>query len=127
MPMNVESPEPLERLRGQPEIKAALRRFRAESPAAEARFERASKNALYWPAIESLAHRFGSLGHPRPVQEAHHFYGRPCWLLAVVLDPSADAPFTIAVAAADGAPVETLTALLQSVSRDHWFGSYFFK
>ncbi len=125
--MDVESPEHLERLRNLPEIKAALLRFRLDSPATEARFERVSKNVLYWPAIESLSQRFVSTGHAVPVQEEHQIYGRPCWLLAVVLAPSSDAPFTIAVAAADAAPVETLTALIQSVSRDYWFGSYFFK
>ncbi len=45
--MDVRSPEHLERLRDQPEIKAALLRFRPEADAFEARFERASKNTLY--------------------------------------------------------------------------------
>jgi hypothetical protein len=125
--MDVESSKHLERLRDQPEVKVALLRLRLDSIDDEARFERASKNTLYWPAVNNLAKRFLSIGRAEEVREAHEFYGRPCWLLATALAPSADAPFAIAVAAADGAPVQALVELLQGVSRDYWFGSSFFK
>ena len=59
--------------------------------------------------------------------ETHTFYGRPCWLLTVSLKPGSMAPFGIAVAAADGAPLEQLQELLRKVTRYYWFGSYFFK
>ena len=42
--MDAESPKHLERLRDQPEIKAALLQRRAVTAATEARFERAAKN-----------------------------------------------------------------------------------
>ena len=95
--------------------------------ATEARFERASKNTLYWPALNDLANHFLSVGHAQEVREEREFYGRPGFLLATSLAPSALAPYAIAVAAADGISVEALVALLQSVSHDYWFGSSFFK
>ena len=125
--MDVESPKHLERLRDQPEIKAALLRFQPTPTATEVRFERAAKNTLYWPPIERLAERFLAMGRGEEVRETRDFYGRPCWLLAVTLAQSADAPYTIAVAAADGTPVDALVALLQDVSHDYWHGSSFFK
>ena len=66
-------------------------------------------------------------GHTEELRERHHFYGRPCWLLATTLRQSPGDPYAIAVAAADGAPVDALVALLQDVSDDYWFGSSFFK
>ena len=125
--MDVESPKHLERLRDQPEIKAALLRFQPAPTATEVRFERAAKNTLYWPPIEELAARFLAMGRGEEIRETQDFYGRPCWLLAVTLARSPDAPYTIAVAAADGVPVDALVALLQDVSHDYWHGSYFFK
>ena len=124
--MDVESPEHLERLRSQPEVKAAVLRLGSDSTD-EVRFERSSKNSLYWPPIEGLLDRFASTGYVFPLQEACVVYGRPCWLLATRLASSARAPFAVAVVAADGAPVEVLLELLQRVSGDYWFGSYFFK
>lgn len=125
--MDVESPEHLERLRDQPEIKAALLRLQPAWPTSEARFERVAKNTLYWPLIDSLAARFVAAGQAAPVQEKHEIYGRPCWLLAVPLSPAADAPFTIAIAAAEGASTEALVTVLETVTRNYWFGSSFFK
>ena len=125
--MDAESPEHLERLRDQPEVKVALLRLLPDSIEPEARFERASKNALYWPAVNCLASRFLSVGYAEEVREEREFYGRPCWLLATSLGSSADAPYAIAVAAADGTPIEALVALLHSVSHHYWFGSSFFK
>ena len=125
--MDVESPKHLERFRDQPEIKAVLLKLGPESDAAEARFERAAKNALYWPPIEALAGRFIATGRARETHEAQRVYGRSCWLLATALTPNAGAPFAIAMADAEGAPVETLLALLRKVSEDYWYGSYFFK
>ena len=125
--MDIESLEHLERFRDQHEVKVALLRLRPDSVEPEARFERASKNTLYWPAVNDLANHFLSVGHASEVQEQREFYGRPCWLLATALAPAADAPYAIAIAAADGTPVEAIVALLQRVSRDYWFGSRFFK
>jgi hypothetical protein len=125
--MDVESPDHLERLRDQPDVKVALLRQRPEASASEARFERTAKNALYWPAVERLAARFIEQGHAADLQEPCEFYGRPCWLLATKLAPADDAPYAIAVAASDGASAAGLVALLQDVSRDYWFGSTFFK
>ena len=125
--MDIKSPEHLERLRDQPEVKVALLRLRPDSVEPEARFERAAKNRLYWPAVNDLANHFLVVGYAEEVQEAREFYGRPCWLLATVLAPSANAPFAVAVAAADGTDVQALVALLRSVSHDYWFGSSFFK
>ena len=121
-----QSPGPLERLRDRPEIKAALLRF-GPAPAAEARFERASKNTAYWEPIERLSARFLALEGAEEVCESHVLYGKPCWLLASKLADSPNAPYIMAVAAADGASVDTMVALLQAVSRDYWYGSYFFK
>ncbi|MFN0184790.1 MAG: hypothetical protein ACKVQR_13330 [Aquabacterium sp.] len=125
--MDVESPEHLERLRQQPEVKAALLLRGPLAGADQCRFERAAKNTLYWPAIEDLALRMRAEGRSQVVREERTFYGRPCWLLAICLSPAADGPFTIAVVAADSEPAEVLEALLQRVSRDYWFGSRFFK
>ena len=125
--MDTESAEHLERLRQRPEIKAALLVRGPQPGASRARFERAAKNTLYWPAIDDLASRFGAAGRAEQVLQEQLFYGRPCWLLATTLAASAEAPFTIAVVAADGSSAEDLVALLESVSRDYWFGSYFFK
>ncbi|MCE9658420.1 MAG: hypothetical protein K8R60_07660 [Burkholderiales bacterium] len=124
--MDVESAEHLERLRCQPEVKAALLRLAADSPA-EARFERAARNSLYRAAIQGLVDRFAATGFVLPLQEECVIYGRPCWLLATSLASSPQAPYAIAVVAADGAPVEALLELLHGVSRDYWFGSTFFK
>ncbi len=125
--MDVRSPEHLERLRDQPEIKAALFRFQLTPTASEARFERARKNTLYWPPIDALSARFLATGRAQEIREDHQLYGRPCLLLATSLASSPHAPYVIALAAADGAPVETLLALLRRVSGDYWHGSYFFK
>ena len=125
--MDVESPKHLQRLRDQPEFKAALLRSQPAPTATEARFERAAKNTLYWPPIEKLSARFLATGRSEEIRETHHFYGRPCWLLAIVLGQPPDASYTIAVAAADGAPLDVLVALLQDVTHDYWHGSYFFK
>ncbi|HEX2830598.1 MAG TPA: hypothetical protein VHP37_29945 [Burkholderiales bacterium] len=124
--MDVESPEHLERLRGQPEVKAAALRFGPDS-AAEVRFERASRNALYWPPIQGVLDRIASTGCVAPLQQECVVYGRPCWLLATSLASSPQAPFAVAVVSADGAPVEVLLELLKRVSYDYWFGSHFFK
>ena len=125
--MDVESPKHLERFRDQPEIKAVLLRFGPEPPAAEARFERAAKNTLYWPPIETLARRFVAAGRADETREAQRVYGRSCWLLAACVSPAADSPFAIAMADAEGAPAEALLELLRKVSEDYWYGSYFFK
>jgi hypothetical protein len=125
--MDVQSPEHLERLRDQPEIKAALLRLRPTPTSSEARFERARKNTLYWPPIEALSAHLLSTGRAQEIRENCEIYGRPCLLLATSLVQSPNAPYAIALAAADGAPVETLLAILRSVSHDYWYGSYFFK
>ena len=125
--MDVQSPEHLERLRDQPEIKAALLRKQLAPEATEVRFERAAKNTLYWPPIDELAARFLSAGCTQPIEERLRIYGQPYLLLATALSPAPHAPYVIAVVAFGGAPVETLRALLQAVTRDYWYGSYFFK
>lgn len=125
--MDIESPEHLERLRDQPEIKAALLRSWMAHDAREARFERAAKNRLYWPAIENLGRRFLDAGRAEEVCKGLQLYGRPCWLLACVLAPSPKAAYVIALAGAEGAPVDVLQAVLRDVCRDYWHGSYFFK
>lgn len=125
--MDVEFQKHLERLRDQSEVKVALLRQSFDAAGPEVRFERAAKNLLYWPAVDHLANHFLSIGRAEEVREQREFYGRPCWLLATLLAPSAKAPYSIAVAAADGAPVQVLVTLLQSVSSDYWFGSTFFK
>jgi len=125
--VDVESPKHLERLRDQPEIKAALLCEQASPTAPEVRFERSPKNTLYWPPIESLAAGFLGVGRPAPVCEPIQLYGRPCWLLATALSPARESPYAIAVASAEGAPVATLLALLRRVSDDYWNGSHFWK
>ena len=125
--MDVESPKHLERLRDQPEIKAALLRQWVSPTATEARFERSPKNALYWPPILTREARLLSAGRAEDACEHIHLYGRPCWLVVAALDPSPKAAYAIAVASAEGAPVETLLTLLRSVSHDYWHGSYFWK
>lgn len=125
--MDIESPVHLDRLRNQPEIKAAILRRGAAPTAAEARFDRAVKNTLYWPALEAISARFIAAGRAEDTCETLFVYGQPCRLLAATLGPSADAPYILAIVGAEGAPVDTLFALLQSVCRDYWFGSYFFK
>lgn len=125
--MDIESPEHLERLRNQPEIKAAYLRFYPAAGSPEVRFERAPKNTLYWPAIELLLARFLAIGHPEEICEPHAFYARPCWLLATTNGAAHQPSYVIAVAAADGAPVADLVALLRDVSYDYWNGSSFFK
>ena len=125
--MDIESPDHLERLRNQSEIKAALLRPWIAHDAKEARFERAAKNRLYWPPIANLSRRFLDAGRAEEVCEGLQLYGRPCWLLACVLAPSPDAVYVIALVGADGAPVDLLQALLRDVCRDYWHGSYFFK
>jgi hypothetical protein len=123
--MDIESPEHLERLRDQPEVKAALLRKRPVADASECRFERNTKNNAYWPPIEDSA--AGVLASAR-VEEACRaltIYGRPCWLIVTALNPVG--PYAIAVTAADGASVEDLVALLRKVTEHYWFGSSFFK
>ncbi len=124
--MDAEQPHHLERFRGRPEIKAALLREGPTPSSTEARFERASKNSAYWPAILALSSRFLAAGRSEAVQEPLEVYGRPCWLLSAILG-SGGGPFAIAVTAADGASIETLRDLLLDVSHDYWFGSYFWK
>ena len=82
---------------------------------------------MYWPPIEKLSARFLATGRSEEIREARLLYGRPCWLLAITLAQSPDAPYTIAVAAADGTSLDVLVALLHDVSDDYWYGSYFFK
>ena len=123
--MDVESPRHLERLRDEPEIKAALLRERPAAGASECRFERSARNDAYWPPIEELA---ASVLASARVDEACRpvtIYGRSCWLLATALNPIG--PYAIAVTAADGASVEDLVAVLRQVTHDYWFGSSFFK
>ena len=123
--MDIESPQHLERLRDQPEIKAALLRERPAAGASECRFERSAKNNAYWPPIEDFA--AGVLASARVDEGCRPVtvYGRPCWLLATALNPVV--PYAIAVTAADGASVDDLAALLRKVTHDYWFGSSFFK
>lgn len=125
--MDVQSPAHLERFRNQPEIKAVLLRQWALPMAPETRFERSPKNSLYWPPIQSLAARLLSAGRAEDGCECLDLYGRPCWLMVATLDPSPKAAYAIAVASAEGASVDTLLALLRSVSHDYWHGSYFWK
>ena len=125
--MDVQSPKHLERLRGQPEIKAVLLRSWLAPDANEARFERVPKNALYWPPLESFNARFLAAGRAEDFCEPMSIYGRPCWLLSVALHPSPKAAYAICAASSEGASLETLRALLLSVSDDYWHGSYFFK
>ena len=125
--MDVESPRHLERLRDQPEIKAALLREQATPAATEVRFERSPRNTQYWPPIETLGARFLEAGRPASACDPIEVYGRPCWLLATALHPSTASPYAIAVASAEGAPVATLLALLRSVSEDYWHVSFFWK
>jgi hypothetical protein len=125
--LDIESPDHLERLRDQPEVKVALLRRRPDAIDTEARFERAAKNTRYWPAVDELAERFRIAGRAEEVAIEQAFYGKPCWLMATVLAPAADAPFAIAVAAAVGLSASALVELLRDVSRDYWFGSSFFK
>ena len=123
--MDVESPKHLERLRDQPEIKAALLRERPVVDASECRFERSARNNAYWPPIEDFA--AGVLASAR-VDEACRpvtIYSRSCWLLATALNPVG--PYAIAVTAADGASLEELVAVLRKVTDHYWNGSYFFK
>ncbi len=124
--MDAEAAHHLERFRSQQEIKAVLLREGPLAANTEARFERASKNSDYWPAILALSSRFLAAGRSESLQEPLEVYGRPCWLLAATLG-SGGGPFAIAVAAADGAPIEALRELLLDVSHDYWFGSYFWK
>lgn len=123
--MDVESPEHLERLRDQAEIKAVLLREQPVAGAAECRFERSAKNKDYWPAIEALAASVVASGRADEACTSLTVYGRPCWLLATALNPVG--PYAIAVTAADGASVEDLVAVLRKVTDHYWFGSYFFK
>ena len=123
--MDVESPEHLERLRDQPEIKAVLLRQRPVADASECRFERSAKNKDYWPPIEALAASIAASGRVDEASTSLTIYGRPCWLLATALNPVG--PYAIAVTAADGASVEDLVAVLQTVTDHYWFGSSFFK
>jgi hypothetical protein len=125
--MDIQSPKHLERFRDQPEIKAVLLRSFLSATANEARFERAAKNSLYWPPIDNLESRILLNNHIVEVQEAHQIYGRPCWLLGTSLTSSPNAPFLIAIVAADGTPVTALLTLLNEVSHDYWYGSTFFK
>jgi len=124
--MDVESPRTLERFRDQPEIKAVLLRLGPSPTDREARFERASRNTNYWPAILALAAEFVAAGRSEEVREPRTVYGRPCWLLATHGGSSTGA-FSVAIAAADGAPVTALQELLVKVSDDYWHGSYFWK
>ncbi len=125
--MDKQSAEHLERLRNQPEIKAALFHLQPAPETPEARFERAAKNTLYWPPIDALAARFHAARRAQEIHEQCEIYGRSCLLVATSLAQSPNAPYTIALVAADGSPVETLLAMLRSVSHDYWYGSYFFK
>lgn len=125
--MDIESPDHLERLRNQSEIKAALLRPWIAHDAKEARFERAAKNRLYWPPIENLSRRFLDAGRTEQVCEGCQIYCQPCWLRAIALAPSPKAAYVIALAGAEGASVDALLDLLRSVCHDYWHGSDFFK
>jgi len=125
--VDVESPHHLERLRGQPEVKAALLRLHASPEAPEARFERAPRNEAYWPPLLTLDRQVVGAGMPRYLQEDLTCYGRPCWILCVPLAESSGSPYAVAVTAADGAAAEVLADLLRDVTHDYWYGSYFFK
>jgi len=123
--MDVESPRHLERLRAEPEIKAVLLRERPTAGASECRFERSARNKAYWPPIEELAASILASGRVDEACRPVTIYGRACWLIATALDPLG--PYAVAVAAADGASVDDLTAVLRKVTDNYWFGSYFFK
>jgi len=123
--MDVESPKHLERLRDQPEIKAALLRERPMAEASECRFERSAKNRDYWPPIEALAARIGAGGRIDEACTSLTVYGQPCWLIVTALDPRG--PYAIAMTAADAAPAMELGAVLRKVTHDYWYGSTFFK
>lgn len=125
--MDVGSPKHLERLRGEPAVKAALFRLDPDPAFGEARFERSSKNAAYWPPISQLAERFFAAGSVVPLTEGIRVYGRPCWLLAVPIAASPTSPFVIALASAEGPPSEALATFLREVCHDFWYGSSFFK
>ena len=125
--MDIESPDHLERLRNQSEIKAALLRPWIAHDAKEARFERAAKNRLYWPPIENLSRRFLDSGRTEQVCQGYQIYGQPCWLLAIALAPSPKAAYAIALAGAQGASADAMLDQLRSVCHDYWHGSDFFK
>ncbi len=123
--MDVESPEHLEHLRAQPEIKAALLRERPVAGASECRFDRSAKNRDYWPPIEALAAGISAVGRIDEACTPLTVYGRSLWLIVTALDPAG--PYAIAVTSADGAPREMLAAVLRKVTHDYWYGSSFFK
>ncbi|MGH8675846.1 MAG: hypothetical protein ACREVG_16250 [Burkholderiales bacterium] len=123
--MDVESPKHLERLRDQPEIKAALLREEPAADAAECRFERSARNSAYWPPIEALAASILATGRVEELCQPVTVYERSCWVIATALDPRG--PYAVAVTAADGAALEELVTVLRKVTHDYWHGSYFFK
>ena len=125
--MDIQDSKHLERFRDQEEVKAVFMKFQSNQDSSEVRFERASKNKLYWPPIEEVMARFLNTGHTTEICESHIIYGKPYWLLATATNPTFEYPITIAIVASDGAPIEKLQALLKSVSYDYWYGSYFFK
>lgn len=125
--MDVESPRHLERFRDQPEIKAALLRAGPTAADTEARFERSARNTDYWAPILALSSRFLATGRSEALREPIEVYGRPCWLIATSMGPAETGPYSIALAAADGASSEDLVRLLLDVSHDYWHGSYFWK
>ena len=125
--MDIEDPKHLERFRDQVEVKAVLMQFQPNSDSRAVRFERSSKNKLYWPLIENVASRFFNSGHTEEICETHCVYGKQFWLLGISTNPTFEYPFTIAILASDGASKEILQAFLRRVSHDYWYGSYFFK
>ena len=125
--MDVESLVHLERLRDQPDVKAALLVLQVVEPDRSVRFERAAKNTEYWAPIQSVLQRFSAQGAIEEFREPVTIYGRPCTLIATARAPRDSAPFAIAVVASDGEPIEKIAALLRDVCYNYWYGSSFFK
>jgi len=125
--MDVESPTHLERLRDLPQIKVALLRLCAKPPSREVRFERSARNASYWAPVEALAAQFVAAEAAHDLCTPVTLYGRPCWLICAALAAKRDAPYASAVVSSEGVERETVVEHLRNVTRDYWYGSYFFK
>lgn len=125
--MDSESPTHLERLRDLPQIKVALLRLRATAPSRDARFERSARNALYWEPVETLATQLVAAQTPRELCTPVTLYGRPCWLICTALAAAPDSPYAIAVVSSEGVELAGVVEHLRNVTRDYWYGSYFFK
>lgn len=126
-PMDVESPEHLERLRDLKPIKVALLVFRAGPSRQVARFERTARNPDYWPFIEAVHAQIAATGAAQESCTSITVYGQPCWLICTLNAPRPDSHFSLAVVSAEGADLENVVTRLRAVCQDYWYGSSFFK